>query len=211
MYVDTREPKKYYDFLVKCFPNDDIQYVAMPEGDYATEKVRVERKTIPDLYMSATGANGKKGRLGAQVGRLSTHCDEIVLFLITGSVNTYIDTMKEIGMTINESIIYGEIASITCRERIHVMWIDNEWNGLVSMMRFMDKVERGHYMVPSRREPEILGARLLGVTLIQYRDLLRKFGSLARMSCATEKELKTIYGIGESKARRILNILHGKE
>ena len=114
-------------------------------------------------------------------------------------------------MTINESIIYGEIASITCRERIHVMWIDNEWNGLVSMMRFMDKVERGHYMVPSRREPEILGARLLGVTLIQYRDLLRKFGSLARMSCATEKELKTIYGIGESKARRILNILHGKE
>lgn len=209
--VDTREPKKYYEFIRKAFPSHSVSFVALPEGDYATEHVRVERKTIADLYMSAMGQNGKKGRLQAQVGRLSTHSDEIVLFLITGSVGEFVTKMAGIGVEIKAEVIYGTIASICARERLHILWIEDELEGLRSMVKFMEKVERGQCMVPSRREPDILCARLLGVTLIQWHDLHNKFGSLARLACAKEKDLTTIYGIGDAKAKRILNILHGKE
>lgn len=208
VYVDTREPKSYMAFLEKVFPDVTFTPRALGEGDFAIEKVLVERKTLPDLYGSIMGNRNHKGRFPDQVNRLSCHDNQIVLVMVTGNMKEFIDTLGSNGIKINESIIYGSLASIICRERIHVMWYEDEWTALICMIKFMIKVEEGNYMIPSRREPDMLAARLLGVTLGQWYDLQRKFKTLANIGAAPDKDISTIYGIGKAKAKKVKDLIN---
>lgn len=205
--VDSREPKQHYEFLTQAFPTIDFSWVPLPEGDYETDKVLVERKAISDLYGSIIGNGKTPGRIQNQVCRLSCHGDQIVMFLITGSISKFMEDMKKVGIKVDPDIIYGQLSSITSRERIHVIWMENEWDGLITMIKFMHKIEDGKYMVPTRREPDMLMARFLGITPYQWGDLKRKFGSVVGVAEASEKEIATIYGIGKAKSKKIRELL----
>jgi ERCC4-type nuclease len=208
VYVDTREPKSHLKFLTKVFP--DVTFIprALGEGDFATDKVLVERKTVADLYGSIMGNKYQPGRLPNQIGRLACHDDQIVMIMVVGDMKEYMENAKEHHFKVNDDIIYGQLASIMCRERIHVMWFSDEWTALICMTKFMKKIEEGNYMIPSRREPDMLAARLLGVTLHQWYDLKKKFKTLANMAEAPDKELSTIYGIGKAKAKKVKDLIN---
>lgn len=206
VYVDTREPKHFMPFLQDAFPDHTFELKALPEGDYSTEHVIVERKTMSDLYGSIVGTKSKPGRLASQISRLSCH-DKVVIVLVVGNVPTFIDDMKRLGITIDINIIYGALASISCRERIHVMWMEKEWDALITMIRFMQKVESGECMVPSRRDPDILLARYFKLTQQQWQDVKRKYGSIEDLMNATDKELMSIRGIGKTRARTIRDLI----
>jgi len=208
---DTREPDKYYLFLKKAFPDLSIHRATLRDGDYATNKVLVERKTIGDLYTSITGYKGHKGRFPQQVDRMATHTnDQIVVVMITGSVKDYADTMKAIGVTINQDIIYGEVASIHCRYKIPPLWIQDEWSAMIHMVKFMKKVDEGKIDVPTKRDPDILTARLLGISINQWADLKRRYHNLSGVGMADLKGLMMTRGIGESKALKIKQIMTGR-
>lgn len=206
--VDTREPSSKYEFLSAAFPNHSFEQVALNEGDFATQHVIVERKTISDLYGSIIGSKGKKGRFEDQVLRLACH-DKIVLLLITGNIFEFIESSKKRGRVIDTSIIYGAIGSVSCRERIHVMWIEHEYNALLSMIAFMNKVNDGNYSMSSRRDPDILLARYFKLTPTQWKNVRKKFNSLLQLSSASEKELMEIKGIGKVKAHGIKELVNG--
>jgi ERCC4-type nuclease len=125
------------------------------------------------------------------------------MILIIGSVQDFITEMKKIGIRVDPDILFGQAASICARERIHVIWMVNEWDALITMVKFMNKVDEGNYMVPSRREPDLLAARLLGITPTQFMALKKKFGTLSALGKATDAELSQVYGIGKAKAKKI--------
>jgi len=206
--VDTREKKPIYSFLTERFPEHTFKWQKLDEGDFDSGSVLVERKTIADLYGSIMGVGGKPGRLSSQLSRLATHDDRVLFVLITGSIDDYVNQMKEeLGVIIKPDILIGAIASISCRERIHIMWIQDHYDGLVEMVRFMQGVEEGKYMVPSRREPDNLLARYFGVTINEMKELKMRFGSLQNIMNASEKDLQKVSGIGKAKSARIKDLL----
>lgn len=202
--VDSREDEEYYNFLVHSFPNHKFIRQALKEGDFQTDTVLVERKTLMDLYGSVMGNRFSPGRLPDQISRLACHEERIVCFLIVGDMTkTLIKADKDAGIHINPDIIYGQLASIMCRERIHVIWQVDEWESLIMMVKFLQKVQEGKYMVPTKREPKQLIARLLGITPMQAEHLSILFGSLANIAAADETQLQRIVGIGPAKAAKI--------
>jgi ERCC4-type nuclease len=202
--VDTREPPKYHEFLVKKFPEMVFHRTKLNEGDYASDRCIAERKTIADLYGSITGPNR---RIHDQVERISTHCDQVQILLITGSVAEYVKSMKAIGIPIDPNILFGEIASITCRYGIQPLWVENEWEGLITLIKLMKKVDEGKYNVPVRRDRTILAARLLGISVAQLNHLMMNHNCLANIANVTDKDLQRIRGIGPSKAIQIRKTL----
>jgi len=206
--VDTREKKPTMSFLKERFPEHIFKWQKLDEGDFDSGKVLVERKTIADLYGSIMGNCKGPGRLPSQVSRLATHNERVLFILVTGNVDDYVESMQtEFNITVNASIILGTIASISCRERIHFMWIEDHYNGLTEMIRFMQGVDEGKYMVPSRREPDNLMARFLGVSLNEFQELKMRFGSLQNMMSASEKDLQKVQGIGKAKSAKIKELL----
>jgi ERCC4-type nuclease len=208
---DTKEPDKYYKFLRKVFPDLTFVQTHLRDGDYATNKLLVERKTIGDLHTSIVGYRGHKGRFPTQVERLSTHGDQHVVVMITGDVKTYVDAMKAIGVMVDTNVIYGELASIHCRYKIPPFHIEDEWQAFIHMVKLMKKFDEGKEDVPARRNVEILQAKMLGISINQWSDLRRRYHSLVGVGNADLKGIMQTRGIGPSKAQIILNVLHGRE
>lgn len=206
--VDSREPPKCAEFLKRAFPDDKFTVKKLDEGDYESDKVIVERKTIADLYSSIVGSKDQPARLFNQVTRLSGHTDKVILIMVTGNSTEFTERMRKIGVTINMNIIYGALAAISCRERIHVIWFNNEFDAFITMVNFMKKVDDGEYMIPNRREPDMLMAKYFGIRPSEFLEIKQKFKSLRELSEATDKELTTIYGIGRVKAKRIRELMH---
>ena len=101
------------------------------------------------------------------------------------------------------------IASTAYRYGSHVLWFEDEAESFFHMIKFMDMVEEGKYEVPAKRNPDVLMARYLKVTLIQWNDIKRMFPSLLELQDAAVEDLKTIYGIGPKKAMNIKAVLLG--
>lgn len=234
--VDSREKEYIYGYLVKTFPAIEFDRLVIknhngdiPAGDYSSEHVIAERKTLADLHSSLIGPGG---RLDSQVDRLSMIDDKIVIFLITGNMAEFIETMAKVEMATlkalqdesglsNEEIerrSYGKasadanrlielIASLTCRYGFLVWRFDKDEEGLIEMIKFMVKVEEGKWLVPSRRNYDTLCARLLRVTPYQWYELKTQFGSLFNIAQADENLIQVIYRIGPKRAAEIKRIL----
>jgi ERCC4-type nuclease len=155
------------------------------------------------------GTRDKKGRLPDQIMRLAMREDKITFVMVTGNLTETMRTLdKEAGVHINPEIIYGQIASLMIRERIHTFWFEDEWNALATMTKFMQKAEEGKYMVPTKREPNNLIARLLQVTPMQAEHLKITFGCLSNIAAQPEEQLQRIVGIGPAKAANIKRMLN---
>lgn len=202
--VDTREPPKYLKFLRKTFPTMTFENYALPEGDYQSQRCIVERKQIADLYGSIIGP---ARRIHNQVERISCHDDKVQVLLVTGNVGEFVIKMRDIGVKVDSNILFGEIASIACRYGIQPMWIEDEWSAMITMVKFMMKVDEGKWMVPVKRDPDILAAKLIGVSTKQLGILLDHHGSLAGIAIAPEKDLMKVKGIGPNKASEIKRVL----
>jgi ERCC4-type nuclease len=202
--VDTREPPKYYEFLVKKFPEMIFKRMKLNEGDYQSEKCLAERKTVADLYGSITGPSR---RIHDQVERISVHQDKVQILLVTGSVGQYVTSMRDIGITIDPNILFGEIASITCRYQLVPLWVENEWEGMITLIKLMKKIEDGKYNVPVRRDRNILASRLLGISTAQLEHLMMSHKCLHEIANVSEKDLQRIKGIGPAKAIQIKKTL----
>lgn len=201
--VDTREPKTIIKYLQKTFPKNTFALETLKEGDYRSTKVLCERKKIGDLYGSIMDK-----RIWSQVNRMAQFDDMKLMLLITGSLPDYIKTMRRYKKFINEKIIYSCIDDIACRYDFEIMWIEDEKNALNVMVGYMENVDEGNYLVPTKAHPEALIARYLGITIPQYNELHLKHGCLTKIAKISATELATTKGIGAIKAKKILTMLN---
>lgn len=197
MIVDSREPQKYYDFCVKSFKNVDFTYEVQKEGDYNTDKIICERKTIGDLYNSIVD-----GRFISQLNRMAVH-DKIKVLLIAGDIRDYCSKRRKRGYKCNEAMLYGAIAMAAYRYGFHIIWAEDTEKCIKTYVPFAQKVEEGEYMVPTKAFPETLLARYLGVSTQIMDEMITEYGTVYKMAQATEKDLCKIKGIGDSRAKQI--------
>jgi ERCC4-type nuclease len=115
--------------------------------------------------------------------------------------------MRDIGITIDPDILFGEIASIACRYGIQPLWVENEWEGMITLVKFMKKVDEGKYNVPVRRDRTILAARLLGISTAQLTQLMMTHNCLTNIANVPDKDLQRVRGIGPAKSIQIRRTL----
>lgn len=208
--VDSREPPKYLEFLVKTFPDIKFERCTLKEGDYESDRCLFERKKMADLYGSITGPTR---RFYDQMHRMSAHePDQLVFLLVTGSVAEFVKEMMEIPkpngpIDVDSNILFGGIAAVAYRYGIQPVWITNEWEGMITMVKIMTACDKGKYQVPVRRDPDILCARLLGISTNQLGILLDHHGSLEGLCKANVRDFQKVKGIGPAKAAEIHRVL----
>jgi len=203
--VDSREPKKFYDFLVAAFPEHNISRGPSSECDYLTDTCIVERKTLMDLHGSVIG---KEKRFFDQRERIWVREDSVRLLLITGSTKDYIDECNNQGIEPKMDTLYSAISSSLYRYDMHTLWVQNDWDGLIEMMRIMERIDKGQYMVPSKKDPDVLSAKLCGVTMAQWRVIREKFGpSFVDIAAHKPEDLTCVYGIVLTKSEKVIRML----
>lgn len=211
--IDTREKQKqvYKEFLEERFPKHEFILQKLDEGDFASDNVLVERKEIADFFQSTYSH-----RLKDQVSRIASHEDKYTFILIHGNMEQFLRAIDEVEVGLPRekisSIMYASLASITCRERVHIVWCEDICDGLISMVKFMECAASGDYMVPLKREPDRLFARFLGVTPLQANQIKLMFPNLNEFARACEDEsildcLCTIRGVGKVKSQLIRTLM----
>ncbi len=212
--IDTREKQKqvYKEFLEERFPKHEFVLKKLDEGDFASsDKVLVERKEIADFFQSTYSH-----RLKDQVSRIAAHEDRYTFILIHGNMEKFLRDIDEVEVGLPRekisSIMYGSLASVACRERVHIVWCEDICDGLISMVKFMECVEAGEYMVPLKREPDRLFARFLGVTPVQAEQIKLMFPNLNEFAKACENDsiintLCNIRGVGTVKSNLIRQLM----
>ena len=79
------------------------------------------------------------------------------------------------------------------------------------MIRTMQKVCDGQLDIPAHRNCDALAARLLNITLIQWKAIRDTYGTdLSYIASLSDKQLMDVDGIGKVKARKIREMLTGK-
>lgn len=202
------------DYLKGEFPDVEFNVVRMEEGDFESEHVLVERKTIDDLWESLYD-----GRFHDQSDRLMTHMDEkVIIYLIVGSVDAW--EFKHMGMYKakhtsrfpDRNIIDSMIASLIIRQNFRVICDSNERLGLKRMIRIMQKVEDEDVLdLPSQRNHAMLAARLFGMSKREAMSLIGLYGtSIADWCRLTKEQLTKVKGFGPAKADKFIEFCkHG--
>ena len=204
--VDERERKSGIPDLLKSI-GMNIEMKTLPIGDYivAPETI-VERKSIRDLMASVFD-----GRLFDQCSRLKENFEHPMI-LMEGNV----DEIEEI--TENPMIFYGALSTVVLDFKIPVIPTPSAAHTaklLVSMCSRKD-APQGPYLKKIKKSSD-LGKQQLSVlcSLPGIGEkfavrMLEKFGTPLKVFSATTSELAKVEGLGESRAKKIKNMLTTK-
>lgn len=218
--IDSREK---YILKMKVKSEWKLPYIECPLGcgDLALRYAPVggktryiagaERKAMNDLIQSI----GQK-RIFDQVKRMTEFYD-INFLCVVGSLDEMIRMLKDkVGIQINPERVYGTLASITVRNKFHLMWFPDEKSLFTVMYKIFVKISEEKYGEPLRLSPKFakfnatstLSDHVPGVTKKIARRLLAKFGSLRGIAIAQPKNLSTVDGVGNSTAKLIHRLLN---
>jgi len=200
MIVDSREPVRFYEYMKKILEKQDYVVIrkALKVGDYETEKVLAERKTIADLIASITSK-----RWNSQTVRMSQQDDKVRILVVEGSIKEYIEKMKEVGVSTNLQLVYGAIASFISRQAGTVIWVEDEKDAIITLAMLAKKIDEEQFFMPKKRNIDLLTARALGVTKKQLGEVIEKYGTIN----VTEEQFMQIKGIGTKKAHEARRVL----
>lgn len=218
--VDSREREETFN-LCKVL-GITAKRTALEVGDFASEKMRVERKTINDLYGSLLTQ-----RLQDQLKRFNNYCDshDLVKFLLVeGNIETFKEHLPQgMSLKVNPEVLYGTIASVLVRDRINLIWVlpasgsskeAMTLEAIKIVYKVSQKVDEGKWGLqrreslphgPGMKAAHVATALRISVTLADR--LLKKFGSLRNILLAEDKDLLVVSGLGATTLQRIKRLL----
>jgi len=194
---------------------------ALPCGDFALRQkspyrdiVGIERKAIADLVQSIQTRYKYKPRLFDQVERMRKHYQYSWL-MISGSLAEHKSKLKDIGLNINDSVIYGSLASIAVRDNFHILWLPDDDTLIDIAYRVCTKVSEGKYGIPTASRPKYIDyhpkkvlMHVPGITQVMAERLVTKFKPLGTIALCDENQLTSVDGIGPSKAKLISDLFN---
>lgn len=207
--IDSREPQKWKAIVSKIAKQEgfDVNIHALKYGDYMTDNAIVERKTVMDLMSSLYDKRFEKQFDG--IDAQADWEDKIPILLVCGSVRELIDVKETVGLKMDPALVYGAISSIVVRTGAYLIWVEDETDAMITLVKVLKKIEQGKWLKPRRRNVRVLLARALGIQPWQLDELLKECGSLVEIGLASEKKLQAVSGIGPKKAEQIKKILTG--
>lgn len=203
--VDYRElrstvARELYDMGIKLKP------LNLPVADFqASDRVGIERKTIGDFLQSVID-----GRLFEQA-RALTDTFEKPLLILEGEEDIFE------ARNIHENAILGAMGALTVDYRLPVLRTKDTketakyigWFATREQLDFKREVQiRGDKRTMDVEAwQEYLVAGLPGVGSRLAKGLLKEFGCVEKVFCATETELKKVEKIGDKKAKEIRKVV----
>ena len=204
--VDERERKSGIPDLLKAV-GMGVEMKTLPIGDYivAPETI-VERKSIKDLMASVFD-----GRLYDQCNRLKENFDHPIV-LVEGNV----DEIEEI--TDNPLVFYGAISRVTLEFKIPIIHTPSASHTAKLLVALCSKKDgpTGPYLKKIKKSSNLETQQLStlcslpGIGEKFAVRMLEKFGTPLKVFSATTSELAKVEGLGESRAKKIKNMLTTK-
>ena len=204
--VDERERKSGIPDLLKAI-GMGVEMKTLPVGDYivAPETI-VERKSIKDLMASVFD-----GRLYDQCARLKEHFANPIV-LIEGNV----DEIEEI--TDNPLVFYGALSRVTLEFKIPIIPTPSASHTAKLLVALCSKKDgpKGPYLKKIKKSSNLETQQLStlcslpGIGEKFAVRMLEKFGTPLKVFSATTSELAKVEGLGESRAKKIKNMLTTK-
>lgn len=207
VFVDARERSARIIDALRSKARVEIRNLAV--GDYlVSDRVAVERKTVPDFLQSIIDK-----RLLSQLKELTRNFEHVIL-LIEGEQDIFSER------NIHPNAVRGALSSILLDFRVPVISTRNEEDTAEFIFALARREQEGEgrlVALRGERKPLTLSERqifvvesLPNVSAVLARRLLMHFGSVQAIVCASEKDLKCVEGIGDSKASEIRNVLQGR-
>jgi DNA excision repair protein ERCC-4 len=204
--VDERERKSGIPDLLKAV-GMGVEMKTLPIGDYivAPETI-VERKSIKDLMASVFD-----GRLYDQCNRLKENFEHPIV-LVEGNV----DEIEEI--TDNPLIFYGALSRVTLEFKIPIIHTPSASHTAKLLVALCSKKDgpSGPYLKKIKKSSNLETQQLStlcslpGIGEKFAVRMLEKFGTPLKVFSATTSELAKVEGLGESRAKKIKNMLTTK-
>ena len=204
--VDERERKSGIPDLLKSI-GMGVEMKTLPIGDYivAPETI-VERKSIKDLMASVFD-----GRLYDQCTRLKENFEHPIV-LVEGNV----DEIEEI--TENPLVFYGALSRITLEFKIPIIPTPSASHTAKLLVALCSKKDgpKGPYLKKIKKSSNLETQQLStlcslpGIGEKFAVRMLEKFGTPLKVFSATTSELAKVEGLGESRAKKIKNMLTTK-
>ena len=204
--VDERERKSGIPDLLKSI-GMGVEMKTLPIGDYivAPETI-VERKSIKDLMASVFD-----GRLYDQCARLKENFEHPIV-LVEGNV----DEIEEI--TDNPLVFYGALSRVTLEFKIPIIPTPSASHTAKLLVALCSKKDgpKGPYLKKIKKSSNLETQQLStlcslpGIGEKFAVRMLEKFGTPLKVFSATTSELAKVEGLGESRAKKIKNMLTTK-
>ncbi|MDC6463131.1 ERCC4 domain-containing protein [Nitrosopumilus sp.] len=204
--VDERERKSGIPDLLKSI-GMGVEMKTLPIGDYivAPETI-VERKSIQDLMASVFD-----GRLYDQCTRLKENFEHPIV-LVEGNV----DEIEEI--TDNPLVFYGALSRVTLEFKIPIIPTPSASHTAKLLVALCSKKDgpKGPYLKKIKKSSNLETQQLStlcslpGIGEKFAVRMLEKFGTPLKVFSATTSELAKVEGLGESRAKKIKNMLTTK-
>ncbi len=204
--VDERERKSGIPDLLKAV-GMGVEMKTLPIGDYivAPETI-VERKSIKDLMASVFD-----GRLYDQCNRLKENFEHPIV-LVEGNV----DEIEEI--TDNPLVFYGALSRVTLEFKIPIIHTPSASHTAKLLVALCSKKDgpSGPYLKKIKKSSNLETQQLStlcslpGIGEKFAVRMLEKFGTPLKVFSATTSELAKVEGLGESRAKKIKNMLTTK-
>ena len=204
--VDERERKSGIPDLLKAV-GMGVEMKTLPIGDYivAPETI-VERKSIKDLMASVFD-----GRLYDQCTRLKENFEHPIV-LVEGNV----DEIEEI--TDNPLVFYGALSRVTLEFKIPIIHTPSASHTAKLLVALCSKKDgpTGPYLKKIKKSSNLETQQLStlcslpGIGEKFAVRMLEKFGTPLKVFTATTSELAKVEGLGESRAKKIKNMLTTK-
>ena len=204
--VDERERKSGIPDLLKSI-GMGVEMKTLPIGDYivAPETI-VERKSIKDLMASVFD-----GRLYDQCTRLKENFEHPIV-LVEGNV----DEIEEI--TDNPLVFYGALSRVTLEFKIPIIPTPSASHTAKLLVALCSKKDgpTGPYLKKIKKSSNLEAQQLSvlcslpGIGEKFAVRMLEKFGTPLKVFSATTSELAKVEGLGESRAKKIKNMLTTK-
>jgi len=209
IFVDSREQASN---VTKELFEKECKIIMKPLdiGDYVLSKdVCIERKTVEDFLSSMLD-----GRLFSQMINLRENYEK-PLILVEGNMdelftlrnihkNSVIGALTSIALDYNVPILNTKDA----RETAHYLFVIAKREQITKDKEIAIRIGRKGLTVNEQQRFVVEGLPLVGPQLA--RNLLKKFGSIAAIVDADEKELQEVEGLGKGKAKKIKKLLNAK-
>jgi ERCC4-related helicase len=207
VYVDVRERNTHILRILR--EKATIELRQLPVGDFIlSNRVGVERKTVGDFLQSIIDK-----RLLSQAKEISRNF-EIPIMIIEGNEDIY--SLRDI----HPNAIRGALISLSIDFRMSLIPSEDEEdtaNLLYLIAKREQEPEEKEIALRGERKPYSLEERqryvvesLPDVSAVLARRLLERFGSVLGVVSASKSELMETEGIGEKKAKKIMDVVKGR-
>jgi len=177
-----------------------VELGTLDVGDYAVGDRLLERKTVADLHRSLAD-----GRIWRQVGALRRDPRRAYLIVEGDHLDAGLIPERAVRGALLKVFDNGVRVLRTTSSRDTAVWLD--------VLARQDAVRLGGRTPPHLRQhrhvvsPVGVVAAIPGIGIGQARALLARFGSVAAIAQASDRDLRSIPGIGPIRARLLLQTL----